>query len=47
MGKFIKFINKIVRLKCPSCDGYMQIEMLDMEIDRLVYKCENCQKEWI
>lgn len=32
------------RNTCPDCGGIMHLEFLDMEIDKLVYKCEDCEK---
>lgn len=32
---------------CPDCGGRMKALILDMEFDKLVYKCTMCEKEWI
>lgn len=40
-------IKDIFSLHCPECNGRMKSEYLDIEIDTLVYKCEECNKEWI
>lgn len=32
---------------CPECGGRMKSEYLDMEIEKLVYKCKKCGKEWV
>lgn len=40
-------IKDIFSLHCPECNGRMESEYLDIEIDTLVYKCEECNKEWI
>ncbi len=43
----IEKIKDIFSLHCPECNGRMKCEMLDMELDSLVYKCTKCGKEWI
>jgi predicted nucleic acid-binding Zn ribbon protein len=40
-------IKDIFSLHCPECNGRMKSEFLDMEIDKLVYKCEKCGEKWI
>lgn len=46
----IQLINKIKKLfylECPSCGGRMDVAFIDMEINKMVYKCRNCGKEWV
>lgn len=45
--KILNKIKNIFKLKCPYCSGIMEVEMIDMQIDKLVYKCKKCEKEWI
>ncbi len=45
--RIIDKIKDIFSLHCPACNGRMQVEYLDMEIDHIVYKCEKCGEEWI
>lgn len=40
-------LKRIVTLKCPECHNSLNCEYLDMSIDKLVYKCTKCNKEWI
>lgn len=32
---------------CPDCGGVMDGDQLDMTLDKVVYTCRNCKKEWI
>lgn len=32
---------------CPFCGGTMDVAFIDMEINKMVYKCRNCGKEWV
>ena len=45
--KILKFIKELFTLRCPYCGGVMKSEFLDMEFDRMVYKCTECEREWI
>lgn len=45
--RLIDKIKRLLALKCPDCGGVMRSEFYDMEIDELVYKCEQCGKQWI
>lgn len=50
MAKIENFIFKIKNLfkqSCPDCNGIMDCMYLDMQFDKLVYKCRSCGKEWI
>ena len=44
--KMKEFYNTHFKHHCPDCDGIMDSEFLDMKIDKLVYKCRVCGKEW-
>ena len=44
--KMREFYNEHFKHHCPDCNGIMDSEFLDMTIDKLVYKCRNCGKEW-
>ena len=46
LKKIIKKIKNILSLHCPECGGIMESEFLDIEIDKMVYKCTKCGKEW-
>ena len=41
------FWEKHFKPHCPDCGGVMDVEMLDMILDKLVYKCRDCGKEWV
>lgn len=45
--RFLKSIIAVLKLRCPKCTGIMDCEMLDPTIDKLVYKCRDCGKEFI
>lgn len=42
--RIIEKIKDIFSLHCPECGGRMKSEYLDMEIDKLVYKCKKMWK---
>lgn len=44
--KIKDFYNNHIKSHCPDCDGIMDSEFLDMKLDKMVYKCRNCGKEW-
>jgi uncharacterized protein with PIN domain len=50
---FLKWIKKILSIiniwqgVCPECGGILQAYMLDMIIDKMVWKCDKCGKEYI
>ena len=46
MKRIINKIKDLVCLHCPECGGRMELEMLDIEIDELIYKCTECDKKW-
>lgn len=33
--------------KCPRCGGKLKKSFFDASIDKQVYKCEDCSKEYI
>ena len=47
MKKFVRWFLDKLSLHCPDCGGAMRSDFLDMEADRLVYKCNCCGKRWI
>lgn len=47
MLNVVKKIKEFFKLKCPNCGGEMRSIFLDMKIDKVVYKCKKCEKEWI
>ena len=47
---FITLVIFLVKLpygKCKRCGGKLKKEFFDAELDRYVYKCEHCGKEYI
>lgn len=51
MGSIIKCLKqayeKYFKSHCSECGGVMDAIFLDMQSDRLVYRCRDCGKEWI
>lgn len=47
LNKIKTLYEKIFKLHCPICGGIMDSEMYDMDIDHMVYKCRECEEEWI
>lgn len=47
LKKIIKALKHVFCLKCPDCKGDLEVKMLDMYFDRLVYRCRDCGKEFI
>lgn len=47
MMDFLKKLIKKLKPKCPCCGGIMDVAFIDMEINKMVYKCRNCGKEWV
>ena len=48
MFKFLKnLFTHFIAIKCPECDGVLKAEFLDMKWDRMVYKCNKCNKRWM
>ncbi len=49
MGKWLKkfwdWANPWIA-RCPNCKEYMDSE-LDPKLDKLVYTCRDCKKQWI
>ena len=45
--KLKRFYETHFKGHCPDCGGVLQVEMLDMVFDTLVYKCRECGKEWV
>ena len=46
MTRIKEFCNRHFKHHCPDCDGIMDSDVFNMELDRVVYKCRNCGKEW-
>lgn len=46
-NKIKEKLKKLFELNCPYCGGTMHVKGLDTQIDKLVYKCEKCGKEWV
>lgn len=42
-----RFWEKRFKLHCPDCGGVMDGDQLDMELDKVVYTCRKCGKEWV
>lgn len=38
--------EKYFKCHCPDCGGVMDGDQLDMVLDKVVYTCRNCGKEW-
>ena len=47
MRKLLKKIKDLFNLHCPECNGIVKSEYLDMQFDKMVYKCTKCGKEWM
>ena len=45
--KILSKIKNILKPKCPNFNGVMYVEMIDMQINKLVYKCKDCGREWV
>jgi predicted RNA-binding Zn-ribbon protein involved in translation (DUF1610 family) len=41
-----RILRRIWYHHCPECDGEMT-SCFEMELDRLLYTCKECGKEWI
>ncbi len=42
-----RLYEKYLKHHCPECGGIMDGDQLDMTLDKVVYACRNCGKEWI
>lgn len=54
MANEVRLIERIKRFwerhfkpHCPDCGGVMDGDQFDMEIDKVVYTCRICNKEWV
>ena len=47
MKKLLKKIKDLFSLHCLKCNGIVKSEYLDMQFDKMVYKCTKCGKEWM
>ncbi len=41
------FWEKHFKPHCPDCGGVMDVDQFDMELDKVVYTCRVCNKEWV
>ena len=46
MSRIIEWIKDLFSLHCEACGVRLKSKFLDMELDKMVYKCEKCGKEW-
>jgi DNA-directed RNA polymerase subunit M/transcription elongation factor TFIIS len=46
MKKWLKAISDFFRAECPSCKGKMN-SVFEMELDTLLYTCDDCGTKWI
>ena len=42
-----RFWERHFKPRCPDCGGVMDGNQFDMEIDKVVYTCRECNKEWV
>ena len=42
-----RFWERYFKPHCPDCGGIMDGDQFDMEIDKVVYTCRDCNKEWV
>lgn len=47
LSELKKKLRKIFEIRCPYCNGIMDDIGLDIQINKLVYKCRDCGKEWV
>ena len=45
--RILQWLLGTTRLQCPDCGGTLIVEYHDMELDKAVYICVSCGKEWI
>ena len=45
--KLKNFYYKHLKCHCPDCDGIMDSVFYNSKIEKLVYKCRDCGKEWV
>ena len=46
IDKIKKFYEKHFKTHCPDCGGVMDGDQLDMTINKIIYTCRECGKEW-
>ena len=46
VDKIKKFYEKHFKAHCPDCGGVMDGDQLDMTINKIIYTCRECGKEW-
>lgn len=42
-----KRIRKFFQCRCPKCKALLDEEFLDLEINKIVYRCTRCGKRWV
>ena len=47
LAKIKKKISKIFERNCPDCGGILKYEFYDPIRKKNVYKCQDCEKEWV
>ena len=47
LAKIKKKISKIFEMNCPDCGGIMKYEFYDPVHKVDVFKCQDCEKEWV
>lgn len=47
LAKLKKKISKMFELRCPDCGGIVEYEFYDPIRKKNVYKCQDCEKEWV
>jgi len=45
--RIIKWIKHLIALKCPDCGSDMAGDMYNSIIDKVIYTCTKCGKQWI
>ena len=46
IDKIKKFYEKHFKAHCPDCGEVMDGDQLDMTINKIIYTCRECGKEW-
>lgn len=43
----IVLLLKSIKLRCPECGGELKNDCYDSFIDKCIWRCKRCGKEWI
>lgn len=43
----LEVVSKIFEIHCPDCGGIMKYEFYDPVHKVDVFKCQDCEKEWV